>query len=198
MRRSPTRFRPAPALAAIAALGIVSLALAFPAYAGLTLDSADCQGEIMVNGDDGTDTTITQDTDRATVDPSGSYSGTGSINGGKGHKKRSYSGSLEIDLPAPLPDYGPSSWSWSDDASRTYATTEPKTGTYDLPGFVPRGFYVPLVATHAENGEKVCAYAGEIKVSGSFADSPVSLAAAAGTLLFGALATLAGVSRRAV
>lgn len=177
-------------------------ALAAPAYAalaaGLTTDSAQCRGELVVTGDDGTTTTITQDTDRATVDPSGSYSGTGSINGGKGAKERSYSGALKIDLPAPLPDYGPGSWSWSDDASKTYATKEPKTGDYDLPDFVPRGFYVPLVATHAEDGEQVCVYEGEIKVAGSFTDSPISLGAAAGTVLFGALATAAGLARKGV
>ncbi len=196
----PPRIRIVSVLAAgwLVACGVGAVALVAPAWAGLTTDSASCQGELVVTGDDGTVTTITQDTDRATVDPTGSYSGTGSINGGKGKKERAYSGSLKIDLPAPLPDYGPGSWSWSDDASKTYATTSPKKGDYDLPGFVPRGFYVPLVATHAEDGTTVCVYDGEIKVAGSFTDSPISLGAAAGTLVFGALATFAGLTRKGV
>lgn len=196
MSRPHIRTVPLLLLGCLGVLALGTLAIAVPAYAGLTTDAASCRGEIVVTGDDGTVTTITQDTDQATVDPSGSYSGTGSINGGKGKKERSYAGSLKIDLPAPLPDYGPGSWSWSSDASKTYATKEPKTGDYDLPGFVPRGFYVPLVATHDEEGKTVCAYEGEIKVAGSFTDSPISLAAAAGTLLFGALATVAGLARK--
>lgn len=196
--------RPHVRLVRLAALGwlgagvVGAVALGVPAHAELTTDTASCQGELVVTGDDGTITTITQDTERATVDRSGSYSGTGSINGGEGKQERAYSGSLEIDLPAPLPDYGPGSWAWSSDASSTYATTSPKTGDYDLPDLVPRGFYVPLVATHAEEGTTVCAYAGEIKVAGSFTDSPISLGAAAGTLLFGALATVAGLARKGV
>ncbi len=192
------RVVPVLALGWLVAAAIGVLALGVPAHAELTTDNADCQGEVVVTGDDGTVTTITQDTERATVDPSGTYSGTGSINGGKGKKERAYAGALKIDLPAPLPDYGPGSWAWSSDASSTYATSSPKTGDYDLPDFVPRGFYVPLVATHAEEGTTVCEYAGEIKVAGSFTDSPISLGIAGGTLLFGALATFAGVARKGV
>jgi hypothetical protein len=188
--------RTGPVLAAGLALGAAALVLAAPAYAGLTTDDASCQGQVEIRGDDGVDVTITQDTDKATVDAAGSYSGTGSINGGQGTEERSFSGAVKIDLPAPLPDYGPGSWSWSEDSSSTYATTDPKTGDYDLPGFVPRGFYVPLVATHAEKGETVCVYEGEIKVAGSFTDSPISLGAAAATLLFGAVATTAGIARK--
>jgi hypothetical protein len=190
--------RTAPVLAAGLVLGAAALVVAGPAYAGLTTDDASCQGQVEITGDDGTDVTITQDTDKATVDPAGSYSGTGSINGGQGSGERSFSGAVKIDLPAPLPDYGPGSWSWSDDSSSTYATQDPKAGDYDLPGFVPRGFYVPLVATHAEEGETVCVYEGEIKVAGSFTDSPVSIGAAAGTVLFGVVASTAGIARKRV
>lgn len=180
----------------LVALGVAAVAIGAPAYAELTTDSASCQGEVVITGDDGTDTTITQDTEKATVDPAGSYSGTGSINGGKGKKERAFAGAVKVDLPAPLPDYGPKSWSWSSDASKTYATTDPKTGDYDLPSYVPRGFYVPLVATHAEAGDTVCVFEGELQVKGSFTDSPVSLGAAAGTVLFGVLATMAGLARK--
>jgi len=185
-----------PLLAAWSLLALGALALAGPAYAELTTDSADCQGEVVITGDDGTDVTLTQDTEKATVDPSGSYSGTGSIYGGQGTEERAFEGAVKIDLPDPLPDYGPSSWTWSDDDSTTYATTDPKTGDYDLPSFVPRGFYVPLVATHAEKGETVCVFEGELQVEGSFTDSPVSIGAAAATVLFGALATMAGLARK--
>ena len=195
MRRSVTTV-PVLAAAWLVALGAAALAIAGPAYAGLTTDSASCQGEVVIKGDDGTDTTITQDTDRATVDRAGTYSGTGSIKSGKGTKERPFDGAVKIDLPAPLPDYGPSSWSWSSDASTTYATTEPKAGDYDLPSFVPRGFYVPLVATHAEEGTTVCVFEGEIKVEGSFTDSPVSIGVAAATLVLGAVASMAGVPRK--
>jgi hypothetical protein len=186
---------PAPVLAAawLIVLGAAALAIGAPAYAELTTDSASCQGEVVIKGDDGTDTTITQDTKKATVDPTGSYSGTGSINGGKGKKKRSFDGAVKIDLPAPLPDYGPGSWTWSSNSSKKYASTEPKTGDYDLPSYMPRGFYVPLVATHAESGKTVCVYEGKIKLEGSFTDSPVSIGAAAGTLVLGAVATMAGI-----
>ena len=128
-------------------------ALAGPAYAELTTDRASCQGEVVITGDDGTDTTLTQDTEKVTVDPAGSYSGTGSINGGQGAEERSFDGAVKIDLPDPLPDYGPGSWAWSDDSSSTYASTDPKAGDYDLPSYVPRGFYVPLIAEHAEEGD---------------------------------------------
>lgn len=198
MRRRHVTHRPVRAAAWLLALGAGTLVIAAPAYAELTTDAAQCQGEVVITGDDGTDTTITQDTEKATVDPAGSYSGTGSINGGKGKKERSFAGAVKIDLPAPLPDYGPESWSWSSDASRTYATTEPKTGEYDLPDYVPRGFYVPLVATHAEQGSTVCVFEGELQVAGSFTDSPVSIGAAVGTLVFGALATFAGVTRKGI
>ena len=198
MRRRHVTHRPARAAAWLLALGGAGLVIAAPAYAELTTDAAQCQGEVVITGDDGTDTTITQDTEKATVDPAGSYSGTGSINGGKGKKERSFAGAVKIDLPAPLPDYGPESWSWSSDASRTYATTEPKTGEYDLPDYVPRGFYVPLVATHAEQGSTVCVFEGELQVAGSFTDSPVSIGAAVGTVVFGALATFAGVTRKGI
>jgi hypothetical protein len=196
MRRRHVKTVPVLAAGLLVAFAAGALALAGAAYAELTTDSADCQGQVVIKGDDDTDTTITQDTKKATVDPAGSYSGTGSIYGGKGKKKRSFEGAVKIDLPDPLPDYGPDSWAWSSDNGRTYATKEPKTGDYDLPSFVPRGFYVPLVATHAEEGKTVCVYEGEIKVAGTFIDSPVSLAAAAGTVLFGALATMAGVPRK--
>lgn len=196
MRRRHIRTVPVLLLGCLLASAVGTLALAVPALAGLTTDAASCQGEVVVTGDDGTEVTITQDTDRATVDPTGTYSGTGSIYGGKGKKERSFSGSVKIDLPAPLPDYGPGSWTWSSDASKTYATTTPKTGDYDLPDFVPRGFYVPLVATHAEEGTTVCAYEGEIKLAGSFTDSPISLGAVAGTLLFGVMTTVAGIARK--
>jgi hypothetical protein len=172
------------------------LALASPAHADLTTDSADCQGAVVVTGDDGSVTTITQDTDQATVEAKGSYEGIGSIYGGSRSEARSFSGAAEIDLPAPLPDYGPSDWGWTDDSSTTYATENPKRGDYDLPSWVPRGFYVPLIATHAEEGETVCVYEGEIKVDGSFTDSPVSIGFAAATVVFGALATMAGVARK--
>ena len=196
MRRHHVKTVPVLAAGWLVALGAGVLAVAAPAYAELTTDSASCQGQVVINGEDGTDTTITQDTEKATVDPAGSYSGTGSINGGKGKKKRAFAGAVKIDLPAPLPDYGPSSWSWSSDSSRKYATTEPKAGDYDLPSYVPRGFYVPLVATHDEEGDTVCVFEGELKLEGSFTDSPVSLGAAAGTVLFGALATMAGLARK--
>ena len=197
-RRQPSARVTASVLAAgwLVATGAGVLALAGPAHADLTTDEADCQGAVVVTGDDGTDATITQDTDQATVDPAGSYSGVGSIYGGQGTEARAYEGSVKIDLPAPLPDYGPDSWTWSNDDSTTYATSSPKTGDYDLPDFVPRGFYVPLVGTHAEKGETVCVYEGEIKVDGSFTDSPISLGAAAATVLFGILATTAGIARR--
>lgn len=173
------------------------LALASPAHADLTTDSADCQGAVVVTGEDGkTTTTITQDTDKATVDAKGSYEGVGSIYGGSRTEERSYSGGAKIDLPAPLPDYGPSSWQWSNDSSTTYATENPKNGDYDLPSFVPRGFYVPLIATHAEEGTTVCVYEGEIKVDGKFTDSPISLGFAAATVVFGALATMAGLKKK--
>lgn len=194
-----SRGRPsASALAAgwLVALGTGLIAFAGPAHADLTTDEADCQGQVAITGDDGTDTTITQDTDRATVDPAGTYVGGGSIYGGTRSEERSYSGGAKIDLPAPLPDYGPDSWSWSDEDSTTYATQEAKTGDYDLPDFVPRGFYVPLIATHAEEGETVCVYEGEIKVEGSFTDSPVSLGALGATVVFGVLATTAGIARK--
>jgi hypothetical protein len=186
---------PALVLAAswLVAVGAAALAIAAPAYAELTTDSASCQGTVVIKGDDGTDTTITQDTRKATVDPAGSYSGTGSIYGGKGKKKRSFEGAVKIDLPAPFPDYGPGSWAWSGSSSRKYATTDPKTGDYDLPSYMPRGFYVPLVATHSEQGKTVCVYEGRIKLEGSFTDSPLSIGAAIGTLLLGGLATLAGL-----
>lgn len=180
----------------LVAAGVGLFAFAGPAHADLTTDEADCQGAVVITGDEGTVTTITQDTDQATVDPAGSYSGVGSIYGGQGTEERAYDGAVKIDLPAPLPDYGPESWSWSNDDGTTYATDSPKTGDYDLPGFVPRGFYVPLIGAHAEKGETVCVYEGEIKVEGSFADSPISLGAAAATLLFGVLATTAGVARK--
>lgn len=180
----------------LVATGTGLLVLAGPAHADLTTDKADCQGQVAITGDDGTDTTITQDTDQATVDPAGTYVGGGSIYGGSRSEERSYSGGVKIDLPAPLPDYGPSSWSWSNDSSTTYATQEAKTGDYDLPDFVPRGFYVPLVGTHAEEGETVCVYEGEIKVEGSFTDSPVSLGALGATVVFGVLATTAGIARK--
>lgn len=112
------------ALGWLVAFGVGTVALAVPAYAGLaaglTTDSASCRGELVVTGDDGTLTTITQDTDRATVDPSGTYSGTGSINGGKGKKERAYSGSLKIDLPA-----SPTAWCWP--RSRRSAGSAPDT-----------------------------------------------------------------------
>lgn len=177
------------------ATGVAMVALAAPAHADLTTDTANCQGTVVVTGED-TNTTLTQDTNQATVDATGSYSGTGSVYGGQGSEERSYSGAAKIDLPPPLPDFGPSEWTWANDASSTYATTEPKTGTYDLPGFIPRGFYVPLVATHAEKGTVVCAYEGEIKVAGSFTDSPISIGAAIGTIVFGGLATASGLARK--
>ena len=172
------------------------LVLAGPAHADLTKDTAECQGEVVVTGDNGTDTTITQDTDQATVDRAGSYSGTGSIYGGQGSEERAYAGSVKIDLPAPIPDYGPESWSWSNDNGTTYATSSPKTGDYDLPDAVPRGFYVPLVGVHIEKGEVVCVYEGEIKVDGNWTDSPVSIGAAVGTVVFGVIATMAGIARK--
>jgi hypothetical protein len=195
MRRPRTRVQ---LLAAGGILALGAVTIAGPAFADLTTDTADCQGQVVVTGDDGTDVTLTQDTEKATVDPSGSYSGTGSIYGGSGNGSRSFSGAVKIDLPAPLPDYGPGSWTWSDDSSDEYATSDPKTGDYDLPGFVPRGFYVPLVATHQEKGSTVCVYKGEIKVAGSFSDSPISIGAAVATVVFGALATWAGVRRKKV
>ncbi len=190
--------RTIPVLAAgwLLTLGVGALLLAGPAHAELTTDDADCQGEVVVTGEGGTDTTLTQETKQATVDEAGAYSGTGSINGGQGAGERSYSGAVKIDLPAPLPDYGPGSWSWSSESSSTYATTDPKTGDYDLPSFVPRGFYVPLVATHDEEGETVCVFEGEIKVAGKFTDSPISLGAAGATLVFGVMATMAGIARK--
>jgi hypothetical protein len=196
MRRRHIRTVPLVAAGWLLALGACALAVAGPAYAELTTDSAACQGAVVVTGEDGTDLTITQDTDKATVDRTGSYSGTGSINGGQGSDERSFSGAVKIDLPAPLPDYGPGSWSWSDDSSSTYATQDPKSGDYDLPSYVPRGFYVPLIGTHAENGDTVCVYEGEVKVAGSFADSPISLGAAGATLVFGVMATMAGIARK--
>ena len=197
MRRRHTTV-PLLAVGWLMALGGGVLAVAAPAFAELTTDSAQCQGQAVVTGDDGTDVTLTQDTKKATVDRSGSYSGVGSVYGGQGTEERSFSGAVKIDLPAPLPDYGPGSWAWSDDSSSTYATTDPKTGDYDLPSYVPRGFYVPLVATHAEKGTTVCVFKGQIKVSGSFTDSPISIGAAAGTVLFGVMATMAGVARKKV
>ena len=194
MRRPHVRRIPAVA-AGLVAFGAGAFVLAGPAFGELTTDDAQCQGQIVITGDDGTNTTITQDTKQATVDPSGTYSGTGSVYGGKGKKARSFEGAVKIDLWGPL-DYGPSSWTWSSDSSKKYATTEPKTGDYDLPDSVPRGFYVPLVAEHAEKGTVVCVYEGEIQVEGSFTDSPISIAAAAGTLVFGALATMAGIARK--
>ncbi len=194
MRRRHVKTIPLFAAGSLIALG--ALALAGPAYAELTTDSADCQGEVVITGDDGTDTTITQDSTKATVDRTGAYSGTGSINGGKGKGKRSFAGAVKIDLPDPLPDYGPKSWTWSSDSSKKYATTKPKADDYDLPSFVPRGFYVPLVATHDEKGKTVCVFEGEIKVEGSFTDSPISLGAAGGTVLFGVMATMAGLARK--
>jgi hypothetical protein len=175
---------------------VAFLALADPAHADLTTDEADCQGAVVVTGDDGSTTTITQDTDKATVEAKGSYEGVGSIYGGAKSDERSYSGAAKIDLPAPLPDYGPSSWSWSNDSSTTYATEHPKTGDYDLPGYVPRGFYVPLIATHSEDGDTVCVYEGEIKVDGTFTDSPISIGFLAATVVFGGLATMAGVKKK--
>ena len=180
----------------LVAAGAGFLALAGPAHADLTTDEADCQGQVVGTGDDGTDTTITQDSDQATVDAAGAYSGTGSIYGGQGTEERAYDGAVKIDLPAPLPDYGPASWGWSNDSSTTYATSSPKTGDYDLPDFVPRGFYVPLVGTHAEKGDTVCVFEGEVKVEGSFTDSPVSLGALGATVVFGVLATMAGIARK--
>jgi hypothetical protein len=196
VRRRHIRIVPVLAAGLLIALGAAAVAIAGPAYAELTTDSADCQGEVVITGDDGTDTTLTQDTEKVTVDAVGSYSGTGSINGGQGGEERSYSGALKIDLPAPVPDYGPGSWSWSDDASSTYATTNPKKGDYDLPSYVPRGFYVPLVATHDEEGKTVCVFEGEIKVAGDFTDSPISIGAAVATVVFGILTTMAGVARK--
>ena len=181
----------------LVATAVAFLALASPAHADLTTDEADCQGAVVVTGEDGeTTTTITQDTDKATVDAKGSYEGVGSIYGGSKSEKRSYSGAAKIDLPAPLPDYGPDSWAWSSDSSTTYATENPKTGDYDLPSFVPRGFYVPLIATHSEEGEQVCVYEGQIKVDGKFTDSPISIGFAVATVLFGGLATMAGLKKK--
>jgi hypothetical protein len=177
-------------------LGASILALASPAGADLTTDSADCRGEVVVTGDAGTNTTITQSSTQVTVDAQGSYSGTGSVFGGGEGEERSYAGAVKIDLPAPFPDYGPAQWAWSNDASKKYASEDPKSGSYDLPSFVPRGFYVPLIGTHAENGDTVCVFEGEVKVSGSFTDSPISIGAAVGTLIFGGMATAAGLARK--
>ena len=83
------------------------------------------RAQVVITGDDGTDTTITQDTDQATVDPVGGPTrAPGASTAGSGKEERSFAGSVKIDLPAPLPDYGPGSWAWSSDASKTYATTD--------------------------------------------------------------------------
>lgn len=179
----------------IGGLGL-AVVLAGPANAELTTDTAQCQGEVVVSGDDGTDTTITQSSTQVTVDDKASYSGTGSVFGGGEGEERAYAGAVKIDLPAPLPDYGPEQWAWSNDASTKYESEDPKTGTYDLPGFVPRGFYVPLIATHSEQGSTVCVFEGDLQVAGSFTDSPISIGAAVGTLVFGGLATVAGLARK--
>ena len=62
------------------------LVLAGPAHADLTTDTADCQGEVVVTGDNGTDTTITQDTDQATVDRPARTPGPGASTAGRARR----------------------------------------------------------------------------------------------------------------
>ena len=42
----------------------------------------------------------------------------------------------------------------------------------------------------------VCVYEGEIKVDGNWTDSPVSIGAVVGTVVFGVIATMAGIARK--
>ena len=64
MRRRHVATHPVRAAAWLVALGAGALVIAAPAYAELTTDAAQCQGEVVITGDDGTDTTITQDTEQ--------------------------------------------------------------------------------------------------------------------------------------
>lgn len=175
-----------------------SLLFATPANADMTTDLADCQGQVSITGDDGTLVTVNQDTDKFAVDPSGSYVGLGSVFGGGKGKERAYSGKVVIDLPAPFSDYGPGSWGWSGN-SRTYSTENPKTGDYSVPDWVPRGFYVPLVATHTDDGKLVCVYEGQIKlIGGGLLSSPIGIGSLVLAIVTGMATLFAGVPKKVI
>jgi hypothetical protein len=175
-----------------------SLLFAAPAAADLSTDLAQCQGQVVITGDEGTLVNVNQDTDKFTVDPSGSYVGVGSVFGGGKGKARSYTGAVVIDLPAPFPDYGPGSWGWSG-TSKTYSSENPKVGDYSVPDWVPRGFYVPLVATHTDDGKLVCVYEGQIKlIGGGLLSSPIGIGSLVLAIVTGLATLLAGVPKKVI
>jgi hypothetical protein len=86
---------------------------------------------------------------------------------------RKVSGAIKVDLPFPLPDFEPGTWS-DDDAAEIDKTD---TYSYDLPLIAPRGYEVEVSGFHKDAGLPACRGSVTLKVKGGFFSSPAGPAA---------------------
>jgi hypothetical protein len=105
------------------------------------------------------------------VEPEDTVEYTGAILGATPPRK--VSGEIKVDLPFPLPDFEPGTWS-DDDAAEIDKTD---TYSYDLPTIAPRGYEVEVTGFHRDAGLPTCRGSVTLKVKGGFFSSPAGPAA---------------------
>jgi hypothetical protein len=98
---------------------------------------------------------------------------------------QAYSGSIEVQLPWPLPAMQIDSWKGTTDS-----TTNNGDKKYKLPSSVPRNVEFEVTGTHKQG--ITCTGHVTVKVVGSAFDSPAAPGALIGTVLTGGVLALAG------
>jgi len=101
--------------------------------------------------------------------------------------QRQISGSLAVDLPAPLGTLVIDQWS-----GPSSKVTNSGVRTYDLPSLVPAGVVFKLRGDLHENGTMFCTGTASLRIAGGPLRSPLAWISLGLTALFGVLLLLAG------
>ena len=107
----------------------------------------------------------------------------GSITGASG--EQSYSGNIEVDLPAPFGSLSIDSWKGTTDSTANSGTKD-----YDIPGWVPANVEFRVKGIHTQ-GSATCAGSVKLKLKGS-ALNAFSAGSLIGTVLTGIGLVFAG------
>lgn len=142
--------------------GGVLMVLAAPAAADL---SGPCEASGTFRK---SDVTVNAKTAEGTIEiePKDTVEYTGTVVGATPPRKTS--GEVKVDLPFPLPDFTPGTWSDDDSAE----TEKSDTYDYDIPAIAPKGYDVEVSGFHQDAGLPRCEGSVTLRVKGGFFSSP--------------------------